>query len=122
MSSWSNPSALNADTQAFPVLSAGQIARLKPAGKVRQVKPGDLLFEPGDTSVPFFVMLTASMEIVQLDLAGERLIVGHAPGEFTGEISMISGQKCLVRGRITMPGEILELSGDDLRTVVARDS
>ena len=122
MSSWPNPSALNADTQAFPVLSAAQIARLKPAGKVRQVKPGDILFEPGDTSVPFFVMLTASMEIMQPDLAGERLIVGHAPGEFTGEIAMISGQKCLVRGRITKPGEILEISGDGLRTVVARDS
>ena len=122
MSSWPNPSALNADTQAFPILSAAQIARLKPAGKVRQVKQGDILFEPGDTSVPFFVMLTASMEIVQPDLAGERAIVGHPPGEFTGEISMISGQKCLVRGRITTPGEILEISPDGLRTVVARDS
>src|SRR3954466_7375244 len=122
MSSWPNPSALNADTQAFPVLSAPQVARLKPAGKARQVKPGDILFEPGDTSVPFFVMLTANMEIVQPDLAGERLIIGHAPGEFTGEISMISGQKCLVRGRITSPGEILEISSDGLRSVVARDS
>ena len=45
MSSWPNPSALNADTQAFPILSTAQIARLKPAGKVRQVKQGDILFE-----------------------------------------------------------------------------
>lgn len=122
MSSWPNPSALNADTQAFPILSESQIARLKPAGKARQVKPGDILFEPGDTSVPFFVLLSASMEIVQPDLAGERPIATHAPGEFTGEIAMISGQKCLVRGRITSPGEVLEIGPDELRSVVAHDS
>ena len=35
---------------------------------------------------------------------------------------MISGQRCLVLGRVTEPGEFLELSGDALRTLVARDA
>src|SRR3954469_5150802 len=124
MSNWSNPpSALDARTQAFPVLTAAQIARLRPVGKVRAVKPGDILFEPDDERIPFFVMLTANMEIVQPGLAGEEFAVAtHVPGEFTGEISMISGQRSLVRGRITSPGEILELTPEDLRAVVAKDS
>jgi len=41
--------------------------------------------------------------------------VTHAPGEFTGEITMISGQRCLVRGRVTAAGEFLEISVEDLR-------
>ncbi len=35
---------------------------------------------------------------------------------------MISGQRCLVRGRVTEAGEFLELSGEGLRSLVARDA
>ena len=83
---------------------------------------GEILFEPDDTAVPFFVLLSGSMEIVQPTLDGERPIATHGPGEFTGEMTMISGQRCLVRGRVTEPGEFLELSGDALRSLVAKDA
>ncbi len=119
---WPVPSALDARTQAFPVLTAAQIARLRPGGELRNVAPGEILFEPDDTGVPFFVLLSGSMEIVQPDLAGERPVATHGPGEFTGEITMISGQRCLVRGRVTEAGEFLEITADGLRSIVARDA
>ncbi len=122
MSTWPAPSALDARTQAFPTLTAAQINRIRPGGKLRQVEPGETLFQPDDTDVPFFVLLSGSMEIVQPDLRGERLIATHGPGEFTGEITMISGQRCLVRGRVTEAGEFLEVSADGLRSLVARDA
>ncbi|MGA9980466.1 MAG: FAD-dependent oxidoreductase [Candidatus Sulfotelmatobacter sp.] len=122
MSTWPAPSVLDARTQAFPVLTVAQIDRIRPGSKVRKVEPGEILFQPDDTGVPFFVLLSGSMEIVQPDLKGERPIVTHNPGEFTGEIFMISGQRCLVRGRVTEAGEFLELSGDGLRSIVARDA
>jgi thioredoxin reductase (NADPH) len=116
------PSALDANKQAFPVLSDEQIDRIRPLGRTRAVRRGEILFEPGDTDVPFFVLLSGDMEIVQPTLEGERAIVTHAPREFTGEIMMISGQKCLVRGRVTNDGEFLEVSRDGLRSLVARDA
>jgi len=116
------PSALDARTQAFPVLTAAQIDRVLPIGKVRQVQTGEILFEPGDTNVPFFVLLSGSMEIVQPDLTGERPIATHGRGEFTGEMTMISGHRCLVLGRTTEPGEFLELTGDGLRSLIAKDA
>ena len=116
------PSALDARTQAFPVLTASQINRVLPLGKVRQVQKGEILFEPGDTNVPFFVLLSGSMEIVQPDLTGERPIATHGRGEFTGEMTMISGHRCLVLGRTTEPGEFLELTGDGLRSLIAKDA
>ena len=122
MSTWPAPSVLDPRTQAFPVLTPAQISRLRPGSKLRKVEPGEILFEPGDTGVPFFVLLSGSMEIVQPDVKGERPIVTHGPGEFTGEITMISGQQCLVRGRVTAAGEFLEITGDDLRAHVARDA
>ncbi|MDQ2945963.1 MAG: FAD-dependent oxidoreductase [Acidobacteriota bacterium] len=122
MSSSLIPSALDARTQAFPILTPAQIDRVRPIGRSRNVKPGDILFEPDDSVVPFFVLLSGSMEIVQPSLDGERPVAMHVPGEFTGEMTMISGQRSLVRGRVTEAGEFLELGGEELRSLVAKDA
>ncbi len=124
MSTWPAPSALDSATQAFPTLTPAQISRLRPGGKVRPVAPGEVLFRPNDTYVPFFVLLSGAMEIMQPGLDGsvERPITTHAGGEFTGEISMISGQRCLVLGRVTEAGEFLEIAPGGLRDIVARDA
>ena len=116
------PSALDARTQTFPVLTAAQIDRIRTCGHSRTVQRGEILFAPGDTEIPFFVLLSGSMEIVQPGLNGERPVTTHGPGEFTGEMTMISGQRCLVTGRVTEPGEFLELSAEALRSLVARDA
>src|SRR5689334_11145080 len=116
------PSALDPRTQTFPVLTAAQIDRIRPLAHTRQVAPGDILFEPNDTDVPFFVLVSGAMEIVQPTFQGERPIATHAAGEFTGEITMISGRRCLVRGRVTEAGEFLEVPGEGLRTIVAKDA
>ena len=108
---------------AFPTLTREQIDRIRPLGRVRQVRAGEELFRPGDVMVPFFVLLSGRMDIVQPEpeFEGERLIARHDPGEFTGEMTMISGLKCLVVGRMSEEGEVLELSNENLRTLVARD-
>ncbi len=108
--------------RAFPTLTAEQIDRIRPLGRVRQVRSGDILFKPGDSAVPFYVLLSGRMEIVQPALEGERMIALHEPGEFTGEMTMISGQHCLVIGRVTEAGEFLELRPENLRVLVARDA
>ena len=122
MSSWPIPSFLDQRTQAFPALTEVQIDRLRPYGKLRAVGAGEVLFKPGDTGIPFFIVLSGEMEIVQPTLSGERPIVTHTPGHFTGEITMISGQRALVLARMSTAGELLELSPDDLRSVVNRDA
>lgn len=116
------PSALDARTQMFPVLTGAQIDRIRSFGRVRKVERGEILFEPNSTGVPFFVVLSGSMEIVQPGLDGERPIVTHRQGEFTGEMTMISGQRSLVRARVAEPGEFLELTGDAMRALVAKDA
>src|SRR5580704_285084 len=115
-------SFLDARAQAFPVLTSEQIDRIRPLGRVRNVQHGEILFEPNDTAIRFFVVLSGNMEIVQPTLDGERAIVKHGPGQFTGEMTMITGQRSLVRGRVTEPGEFLELGAETLRSLVARDA
>ncbi|GAC1428256.1 MAG: FAD-dependent oxidoreductase [Terriglobales bacterium] len=122
VSSLPKSSVLDPQTQVFPTLTAAQIDRLRPGSKLLKVEPGEILFEPGDTNVPFFVLLSGAMDIVQPSLTGERPITTHGPGHFTGEITMISGQHALARGRVSQAGEFLELTGDALRAVVVRDA
>ena len=122
MSTQLTPLAADVRGDVFPTLTAEQIDRIRPLSKVRKVKAGEILFEPGDGDVPFFVILSGSLDIVQPDRQGERLIVRHEAGSFTGEITMISGRLSLARGRVTAAGEFLEVSNHDLRTLVARDA
>ncbi len=122
MSTWPVPSALDAGTQTFPDLTPSQIDRIRLASTLRKVEPGEILFRPGDAGVPFFVLLSGTMEIVQPGISGDRLITTHRAGAFTGELSMITGQRCFVLGRMTGAGEVLELSPGGLRSLIARDA
>ena len=122
MSAAPTSSFLDAHTQAFPVLTSGQIDRIRAMSKLRRVEVGEILFDSGHTDVPFFVLLSGAMEIVQPELGGERTIAVHHPGEFTGEMTMISGRRSLARGRITEAGDVLELSGLGLRSLIAKDA
>ena len=116
------PSALDARTQIFPTLTPAQINRIRPLGRVRHVDRGEILFDLGQTNIPFFVVLSGSLEIVQPSIEGERPITTHNAGSFTGELTMISGHRILVRGRVLEPGEFLELSSDALRSLIAKDA
>src|SRR3954454_9165790 len=122
MSSPTLRSALDPKTQAFPRLTPAQIDRIRPLGRVRTVQSGDVLFEPHGQIIPFYVVLSGELKILQPSLDGERTIVTHYAGEFSGEISMISGQRSLVRGLVSAPGEFLELDNDAMRSLVARDT
>ena len=75
-----NPSALDADTQAFPILTSAQIDRIRPLGHIRSVQSGETLFKPNDSAVPFFVVLSGQMEVSRPTLDGERLVTDPHPG------------------------------------------
>jgi thioredoxin reductase (NADPH) len=122
MSTFVVPGALHAPTQAFPVLTEAQLSRIRPHSRPRHVRAGEVLFEPGDINFSFFVLLSGGIEISQPGIDGERSIVKHDAGGFTGEINMISGRRCLVRGRATADGEFLEMSAEELRSLVAKDA
>jgi thioredoxin reductase (NADPH) len=113
--------ALANRTQVFPVLTSAQIGRVRPSASLRHAALGEVLFEADASDVAFFILLSGTMEVVQPDMDGERPIANHGPGEFTGEMTMITGHRSLVRGRMTEPGDVLELSGSGLRELVARD-
>jgi thioredoxin reductase (NADPH) len=108
--------------EAFPVLTPVQIARIRPHGKVRSVVAGEVLFEPGKLGMSCFVVLSGKLDIAMPGLSGEQVFVTYGPGQFSGEVVLISGGRALSRGQVAEPGEFLELSADALRTLIAKDA
>ena len=108
--------------QAFPKLTLAQLEKIKPFAKLRQVTVGEILFEPGDSGIPVFVVLSGAMNILQPVLSGYQLVVVHKAGGFSGEYMMISGQHAMVRGQVGESGEFLEIPIDNFRSMIARDA
>jgi thioredoxin reductase (NADPH) len=106
----------------FPKLTPAQIDRTAAHGRIRSVQPTEVLIEQGDTSVPFFVVITGEVEIVRPFDAYETLVTVHGSGEFTGEVNMLSGRRSLVRARATKPGKVIELDHQQMLTLVQTDA
>jgi thioredoxin reductase (NADPH) len=106
----------------FPKLSPAQIDRIAAHGHIRSVHSGEVLIEQGDTSVPFFVVITGEVEIVRPFGAHETLVTVHGSGQFTGEINMLSGRRSLVRARATKPGKVIELDHQQMLGLVQTDA
>jgi thioredoxin reductase (NADPH) len=106
----------------YPTLTSAQIARVAAQGRVRMVQPGDVLVEPGDANVPFFVVMAGGIEIVRPSGDTETVVAVHGPGQFTGEVNTLFGRRALVRARASAPGEVIELTRDQLFALVQADT
>jgi len=107
--------------EAFPVLTPSQIDRIRPYGALRTVKAGEILFEAGDQGLPCFVVLSGKLDIVITNLSDERVFATHGPGNFSGDMVLISGAGSMARGRVSEPGEFLEVAPEALRALIAKD-
>jgi len=111
--------------QMFPALTPEQIARVAQYGHTRRVEPGDVLVEPGQGTVPFFVVTHGRVDIVRPSGrtgVPDTLVVVHEPGQFTGEVNMLSGRRSLVQAKVSEPGEVIELDHERLLSLVQTDS
>ena len=83
---------------------------------------GEVLIEQGDSAVPFFVVVSGEAEIVRPSGAAETLVTVHGPGQFTGEVNMLTGRRAIFRMRATKPGELIELDRQHMLALVQTDA
>jgi thioredoxin reductase (NADPH) len=105
----------------FPALTDAQVARVRAHGRPRGIERGDLLLEAGEASAPFFVVTAGGVEILRGPADDEHLVVALGKGQFTGEMSLVSGRRGLVRIRASEPGEVIELDREQLLALVQTD-
>ena len=68
--------------QTFPKLTPAQIERVAAHGRVRPVRSGEELGTVGRVTGKFFVVTTASIEVVQPVGNREQIVVAIKPGDY----------------------------------------
>src|SRR5262249_22695224 len=106
----------------FPVLTPEQIRRIAAHGRRRRTAAGEILVEPDALVVPFFVVTGGEVQVFRPSLEGEVLVAVHRPGQFSGDVVILSGRRSLVGQRVSQSGEVLELDRDRLLSLVQTDS
>ncbi len=106
----------------FPTLTRAQLERVAAQGRVRPIQAGEVLVEPGQQIVPFFVVRAGAIEIIRPSGTAETLVVVYGPGQFTGEVNMLSGRPAMLRVRVGESGEALEVDRERLLALVQTDS
>jgi thioredoxin reductase (NADPH) len=107
------------ERQSTPVLSAEQIALLRPLGEIRQTHAGDVLFEVGDVTYPMVVVLAGRTEIIDRSEGIDRVIKTSGPGEFQAELGLLTGQAVFVACVVREAGEVLLIPPAAVQEIIA---
>jgi thioredoxin reductase (NADPH) len=89
--------------------------------QLRQVRSGEVLYAPSHPDVPLFVVLEGTVSITRAG-EDEKVLAVREPGQFTGEMSVISGSRSLLTARVTNDGVVLELTRDKVLTLMSKDT
>ena len=87
--------------QMFPILDASQIeiAKRFASGPAQKFAPGDVIYELGARNAPAWLVLEGDLEVVRRDgLHRQASVVSHGAGQFSGEVSQLSGRGSIAAG------------------------
>jgi len=105
--------------QLFPTLSQEQIDWLTEHGDEITLDSGTVLFAQGAPAEQFYVVLEGEVQITKQTGLSETLLTIHRPGQFTGELSLLTaGAQHIATGRTTTDVRLLRISVDHLRAAL----
>lgn len=112
----------NTQQALFPRLPDDALELLHPRGTELELRAGDALFTEGDTDYHFWVVLDGEVRVTKRVGDDERLLVRHGPGEFTGEISMLTGTPAIATGRAVGTVHVLRIEAATFRQIVTEET
>jgi thioredoxin reductase (NADPH) len=107
--------------QMFPTLTPAQVERIASHGSRRATESGEVLYDVGALPVPFIVVSRGAIELLHPHEGAEKLIQALGPGQFSGELNLLSGRRALARARVSEPGEVIVLEREELLRLVQTD-
>ncbi|HKD10828.1 MAG TPA: FAD-dependent oxidoreductase [Thermoanaerobaculia bacterium] len=115
--------ALSSKTEhVFPTLTVEQMERVAQHGRIRALRAGEVLAVAGRKTQTFFVVTRGTIELVRQSDGAELVVAALRPGHFTGELNVLSGRQGFVTLRSGEEGEAIEVTRDELLTLVQTDS
>src|SRR5215469_4525529 len=108
--------------EAFPTLDASEMERVMRHGTISRAAEGEILTEQGQPMEHFVVIVDGEAVVELRTNRGTELIAVHGPGEFFGDVHLLSGRPSLVRGRMVKAGRILTVHRSNLRHLMQSDA
>jgi thioredoxin reductase (NADPH) len=105
--------------EAFPTLSDADLELVLAYGARRAIGAGEYLFRQGDQREDFHVVISGAVDIIVHSDNQDRVLVRHGPGRFVGELNLLTGLRLLVSARAAEPTEVVMVSQQGWRTLIA---
>src|SRR5882672_8357212 len=110
--------SLNQDV-AFPRLSNAEMAVLKALATAQDYSDGETIFRAGQADIDLCVVESGQIDILN-PTDGNRVIVAHEPGQFTGDIDLLTGRPVIVTAVARGQSRIWRVPGSRLRALLNR--
>ncbi len=83
----------------------------------RELSPGETVFDEGDSGDNLYIIQAGEIELVREGLSGHRVVARLGPGDFFGELSLVSGQRRTTRAVAVRRTRVLELDRATLESM-----
>src|SRR6266480_2180110 len=104
---------------AFPTLSTAELDVLKSLATAHDYADGEIVFRAGQADIDLFVVESGQIDILN-PTDGNRLIVSHHPGQFSGDIDLLTGRPVIVTAVAHGNSRIWRVPGSHLRSLLNR--
>ena len=107
----------NLQSVAFPTLDETQVTKLARCtqAELKLFRDGQTLFAAGDRNLNFFIVKSGEVAIVDFSGDTPKSLTIHRQGQFTGDVSHLTGLPAVVSGVARGDCEVYEVTGDALR-------
>lgn len=105
---------------AFPTLDDSQVSEFERCTKAAKkvYRDGQTLISMGDRDFKFYIVKSGEVEIVDRSGDKPKTVVIHRKGQFTGDVSHLTGRASIVSAVARGDCEVLEVSRDALRAAL----
>lgn len=104
---------------AFVTLTDEQIGQLTRFGEIRETVVGEVIYTGGVERPALVVVLEGRMTVTALSGGERRQFLDLGPGQFTGELSILTGQLAFGTAAVTEPGRVLYVPPAGVQRAIA---
>lgn len=113
------PPASPDNAAAFPTLDATDLAAIRPLATSCSFDDGQVIFRAGQADLDLFVVESGGIDISNPS-DGNRHVVSHGPGQFAGDIDLLTRRPVIVTGTARGQTRLLRVPGERLRELLTR--
>lgn len=107
------------DEVAFPQLTTAELALVKPLATPCDYADGETIFRAGQAEIDLYVVEAGQIEI-RNPTDGDRPIATHGPGQFSGDIDLLTGRPVIVTGVAQGATRVWRVPNSHLRALLNR--